>query len=93
MNLYLSICLVPFNATGRAERMGFVQPGEKVEGRPYPSQYLKGGSKEEGISLFTRIHMERTGEMGTSYSWGDSDWTAEENLSKNFQKRNNLSLE
>ena len=44
--------------------------------------YLKGGYKEDGGSLFTRSHMEHRRSDGTIYSWGDSDWTQEENSSQ-----------
>ena len=45
-------------------------------------QYLRGSYKEDGDSLFTRSHMERTRGMDTSCSWGDSDWTQEEKFSQ-----------
>lgn len=45
-------------------------------------QHLKGGYKENRDSLFTRSHMKRGGVMGTSYSWRDSSWMLEENLSR-----------
>jgi len=45
-------------------------------------QYLKGGYKEAGDSLFRRSHTEKRGVMGASYSWGDSDWTREEVFSQ-----------
>lgn len=52
---------------------------KKLRGDPITMfQYLKVGYKEDGDSLFPRSHIERTGGMGTSYSWGDSDWTQEE---------------
>jgi len=48
-------------------------------------QYLKGGYKEDGDSLFTRSHMGKMGIMDTSYSWGDSNWTHEKNFSLSEQ--------
>ena len=38
-------------------------------------QFLRGSYKEDGDSLFTRSHMERTRGMDTNCSWGDSNWT------------------
>jgi len=45
-------------------------------------QYLKRGYEEDGDSIFTGIHMEKTRVMGTSYSWGDSNWAQEEKFSQ-----------
>jgi len=45
-------------------------------------QYLKDGCKEDGGSLFTRPHTEKTRGNGTGYSWGHSDWMQEENFSQ-----------
>lgn len=44
------------------------------------SKYLKSGCRD-GDSLFLGSHMERWGVKGTSHSWGDSNWTQEENFS------------
>jgi len=45
-------------------------------------QYLKGGYKEDEDSLFTRSHVEKRRDNGSSQSGGDSSWTQEENFSQ-----------
>ncbi|XP_074934654.1 uncharacterized protein LOC142050170 [Phalacrocorax aristotelis] len=45
-------------------------------------QCLRGSYKEDGDSLFTRSHMERTRGNGHKLLWGDSDWTQEGNFSQ-----------
>jgi len=48
-------------------------------------QYLKGGYKEDGTPFLQGVRWKRQGVIGIGYSWGDSDWTQEENFSQGEQ--------